>query len=471
MALRLVHAIHDFLPRHRAGSEIYAATLCMELVRRGHHVTVMCAEYDPGRPHGHVAWRTHEGLPVAEVVNNWACGSFDDAYAPPVVGTRLAQLLDALEPDVLHIHSLLNLSLDLPRLARARGIPVAATLHDHSLVCPSGGQRLHQAEAHVCHDIDTARCARCFRQSPFHQQAAFARVAGAPRIAAPARSLIQTLTVRLPALSRRVRAASMPALSLAVDQTAIERRLAAARRAWDDLDAIVAPSQALADAFRHLGFGDTRLAVADYGFEPASAVPRVRPGTPLRIGFIGTLVWHKGVHVLVEAVRGLAGAELLLFGDPAVFPGYVADLRARAARLPVRFMGAFDDAGRSGAFGEIDVLVVPSIWPENSPLVIHEAFMAGVPVVGSAIGGIPELVRDGVSGLLVTPGSVAALHTALASLVADPALVARIARQLPKVRTIAEDATEWEARYRALVSGCGNDGALPSRCEPGRTSD
>src|SRR5688572_20251470 len=123
--LRVLHAIHDFLPRHRAGSEIYAAELCRELSTR-HHVTLLCAEYDPSRAHGHLTWREHDGLPVVEMVNNWIAGSFADTYASPVLTERIAQVLDAVEPEIVHAHSFLNLSYELAAMARARGIPIVA---------------------------------------------------------------------------------------------------------------------------------------------------------------------------------------------------------------------------------------------------------------------------------------------------------------------------------------------------------
>src|SRR5262245_57375660 len=151
--LRILHAIHDFLPRHRAGSEIYAFELCRALAAR-HHVHVVCAEFDPARPNGHVTWRMHDGLPVVEVVNNWACGTFEDTYRPRLMRERLGFVLHALQPDVLHVHNLLNLTFELPAIARERRIPVVATLHDYTLMCASGGQRVHQAEHHVCETID-----------------------------------------------------------------------------------------------------------------------------------------------------------------------------------------------------------------------------------------------------------------------------------------------------------------------------
>lgn len=86
--MRILHAIHDFLPRHQAGSEIYAFELCRAQAA-GHHVTVLCGEYDPSRRHGQVTWRVHKGLPVVELVNNYVCASFEDTYRPPLISYRV----------------------------------------------------------------------------------------------------------------------------------------------------------------------------------------------------------------------------------------------------------------------------------------------------------------------------------------------------------------------------------------------
>ncbi len=163
----------------------------------------------------------------------------------------------------------------------------------------------------------------------------------------------------------------------------------------------MAPSQALADEYRAAGMPPGKLRVVDYGFRRAAPAPRA-PDRRLRLGFVGTLVWHKGVHVLIEALQGLPTmtVELKVFGSLEVFPAYVKTLREQARDLPVRFMGPFDQDRAQDVYSQIDVLVVPSLWPENSPLVIHEAFMAGVPIVGARQGGIPELVSDGVNGLI-----------------------------------------------------------------------
>jgi glycosyltransferase involved in cell wall biosynthesis len=189
--------------------------------------------------------------------------------------------------------------------------------------------------------------------------------------------------------------------------------------------------------------------VSDYGLPAFGRVERAPRGPRLRIGYVGTPIWHKGVHVLLDALRRLpeGSFELDVWGDLTVAPGYVRGLRRRAAGLPVRFRGAFARDEAALVYAGMDVLVVPSLWPENSPLVVHEAFLAGVPVVAARMGGIVGLVEDGKSGLLYAATDDAALSSALMRLIQEPGLLERLATSRPAVKTIERDALEWDAAY------------------------
>jgi glycosyltransferase involved in cell wall biosynthesis len=246
---------------------------------------------------------------------------------------------------------------------------------------------------------------------------------------------------------------SVPAPDLTVAD--IRRRLAYARHVFETIDLFVAPSQALADEFCRLGLPADRVEVADYGFHQARSgapSPRTNHG-PIRIGFVGTLVWHKGVHILVEAARHLRGQfEIHIHGDTAVFPDYVAQLRKSAANLPIVFEGGFDRDHADAIYTNLDVLVVSSLWPENSPLVIHEAFMHHVPVVAARVGGIPGLVRHEWNGLLYDAFKPESLAAALQQLVDDRGVVERLGDQAPPVKSLEQDACEWENRYQAVCA-------------------
>lgn len=453
--MNILHAIHDFLPRHPAGSEIYAFNLCRELAAR-HVVRLLAAEYDPARPHGALSWRVHEGLPVVELVNNWEARSFDDTWRSPRVDGQIAHVLRATGPDVLHVHSLLNLSFSLPAIARARGVPVVATLHDHTLDCPAGGQRLHLVDDTVCETIDPGRCAACFARSPFHAQMSVAAVG---RLAGPAGGRLASLAQRAarlaPRLAGSVARGAVARTVAPVSADDVARRLAALAGVFDAVDLFVAPSEAIAREHARMGMPAGKIVVSDYGFPPRP-VPRLAhaSGGRIRLGFVGTLVRHKGVHVLLEAARALPAGrfEVEIHGGLDTFPEYASRLARLAEGLPVRLCGAFDPSRAHEIYDRFDLLVVPSTWPENSPLVIHEAFMAGVPVAGSAIGGIPGLVSHGVNGVLFEPGSAASLASALRPLIDEPARLEALAACVPDVKTIDEDAREWEARYEAAVA-------------------
>ena len=115
-------------------------------------------------------------------------------------------------------------------------------------------------------------------------------------------------------------------------------------------------------------------------------------------------------------------------------------------------MDRFDHRSEVGrVFSEIDVLVVPSIWLENSPLVIHEAFMAGVPVVGARIGGTADLVRHGENGLLYEPTSARALADAIRELIDDPERVRALSSSESPVKTLTDDVREWESIYTEVL--------------------
>jgi glycosyltransferase involved in cell wall biosynthesis len=450
--LRVLHAIHDFLPRHRAGSEIYAANLAAAEATLGHHVTVLCAEYDPTRAHGQVTWRIHDGLPVVEIVNNWMGRSFEETYRPALITERLGQVLDAVQPDVLHIHSLFNLSFDLPQLASDRGIPVVATLHDYTLVCPSGGQRVHRADSHVCETIDTERCARCFKESPFYAQLSVGTIAGA----APGGLVSKLASLarrRFPATVRRAASVARQASLVPVNRQAINTRLARAREVLGKIDLVIAPSQYLAEEFVRLGADRSRILVSANGQVSWTPVAVERPRIPLRIGFVGTIVWHKGVHVLIEAVKGLplSGFDLRIFGSLAVAPEYVTQLRRASAGMPIRFEGEFQGEDLAHALSNLDVLVVPSLWPENAPLVIPEALHAGAVVVAARVGGIPEFVEDGVTGRLFNPRQPAELTRILAEMIENPERLAQLAGRSPTSKTIDRDARDWADRYDLVI--------------------
>src|SRR5262249_22824778 len=138
------------------------------------------------------------------------------------------------------------------------------------------------------------------------------------------------------------------------------------------------------------------------------------------------------------------GIECRIYGDLDVFPDFKGRLLKLETPRAVRYMGRLGNERIVDALAQLDLLIVPSVWFENSPLTIHEAFLAGVPVLTSDCGGMAELVEHSVSGLQFRTGDAAHLRHQLLRVLREPSLLASLKSNLPTVKTIEQDAVQME---------------------------
>lgn len=115
-------------------------------------------------------------------------------------------------------------------------------------------------------------------------------------------------------------------------------------------------------------------------------------------------------------------------------------------------MGGYRHWNIADIMAEIDVLVVPSIWNENSPLTIHETFLSKTPIIATDIGGMAELVQDGINGLLFKTGSTRDLREKIERIIRHPDLIGGLSKNIRPVKTIEENAGEIERLYRELIA-------------------
>jgi len=175
----------------------------------------------------------------------------------------------------------------------------------------------------------------------------------------------------------------------------------------------------------------------------------------LRIGYLGQIAWHKGVHVLVEAARRIDDPRLSvdIYGDVNHFPDYASRLKRLAeGDARIRLAGTYAGQNEVGKIlQELDVIVVPSIWYENCPNVIQEAFAHRIPVIATNLGGMAEMVSHGKSGLLFRVADAADLTAQLRRLLSDPGLLPALRDGVPAVKTFADEVAEIESVYRRVV--------------------
>ena len=445
--MKVLIVAHGFPPHAQGGSELFADLHARTLQERyGDTVYVLTRECDRGAPEYRVRTEHRDGLTIGWINNTFSSTrTFSETYDNDEITRGAAGLVEAFEPDVAHVHHLTCLSTGIVSLLARRGVPCFLTLHDYWLLCHRG--QLLDRDLERCAGPEPVGCDRCLGDVAGVGRAGFAF---APAWRALDRSAPSGAARTLQHTGR-----GLARLFGSRDESAREaiRRLEHMRGICSLVTHFFAPSESI--RARHIEFGiePNRMTHAPYGFDhrPFRRTTRTTSDT-LRFGFLGSLMVSKAPHLLLEAFYTLTppSVSLELFGDPVAYHGDDS-YRARLAPLMdapgVRVRGAISHDAVPSALASLDVLVVPSVWPENSPLVIQEAFLAGVPVVASRIGGIPEVVTDGVNGLLFEPGSSADLGRALRRFVDEPDLLTTLRRGIPSVRTIAEDVALTRDRY------------------------
>jgi glycosyltransferase involved in cell wall biosynthesis len=246
-------------------------------------------------------------------------------------------------------------------------------------------------------------------------------------------------------------------LQASAHSRSIRDRWATMRRLGRGIDLFLAPSRYLGEELVRFGLPADRVVHCDYGFPVEEFGRRELPEHSRRFAFLGSLVRHKGAHVLLESFAGMPAEAVLEVCGTAYDPSYAEELRRLARHPGVHLRGGIAPAQVPAFLRQVDCLVVPSIWQENSPLTIHEAFLAGVPVVASRMGGHVELLSGG-GGVLYDADDPDDLRLQLRRLYDEPGLARRLAASAPPVKAMRDHALELLSFYRDLVERKGRMG-------------
>ena len=435
---RVLVVSNFFPPQTVGGAELVAHRQARALAARGHHVVVLAGTTgaSDANPAGSLSHDVHDGLPVYRLVMR----SFEAGlnFHWPAAARRVAGLIASHDLDAVLFHNLNGLGTDMVLAARRAGARCLVTLHDHWGHC-FRATRL-QPDGRICADHE--RCADC--------QATIVDPAGA----------------------------------------VLPMRLRRDYVAWclGHADRLISPSRYLAQSYRDSGFAPDRLLALsngiDLGAVPADA-KRPSPDGAVRFVCSAYLGEHKGIPVLLEAARRLAKDRraagrwhLTIAGDGHLRPA-VEKLAAQAGlEGRVRLTGRLPRQEFLALLADTDVIVLPSVWPENEPVSLLEAIASGTAQIATDLGGSAALVEHGRGGYLIAPGDPDALAEAMLRYIHAPSLAAahgdynRSRRDLfDESRTISrledlldEPAPAASASDAAMVVVCGA-ASLPPQVE------
>jgi glycosyltransferase involved in cell wall biosynthesis len=345
---------------------------------------------------------------------------------------HFARFLDAIRPEIIHLHHTMFFGYDLLRAIRNTlpAVPIVYTLHEFMPICNRQGQMVRVVDESPCMEASPLRCHECF-----------------PEISP------QTFFMRKKFVQSH----------------------------FSVVDLFIAPSAFLRDRYVDWGIPPERIVVEEYGRVPPPGDVATEGREPRnRFGYFGQITPYKGLHVVLEAMRelgahdgadeaierALAAAGFESVGDkpssprlwvhganldlqPGSYQNKIKELLDQTERR-VTFVGRYTRDNLASLMGNIDWVIVPSIWWENSPLVIQEAFHFGRPVLCSDIGGMAEKVTHGVNGLHFRAGDSTSLAETMGHAAGTPGLWEQLREGIPRDYDMARHIKRLSGLYASL---------------------
>ena len=376
------------------GAEYYTFNLMTGLKNAGHSVRLLSGDR---QVHG-VACMADYTFPGHNQASRLA--KITRGLYNTIAVKALRQAIDDFNPDVIHVQMFLQ-QCSPSILGALRGLPAFITIHEYRLFCPVGTKFITGSE-HVC-------------------------------TCEPGSACVANKCVNLAGL-----------VAYAIQRAHVKRRLKYINR-W------LPPSSYAETRLRALSINN--ISKIPYGFDSAKLffVPPTRRKPTNQVLFLGRLDIAKGVKLLVGAfadvVKQIPDARLLMVGQGTARNWVEAEINKRGLNSNVVLQNWVHTDKIYELHKESAVLVAPSVWPDNLPLVICEAMFLGTPVVSTNIGGVPDLIENDVTGFLVPPNDAKSLADAVIYLLSNKEKAESFAQ---KARLKAEKMLNIDAHISSL---------------------
>lgn len=451
----------------------YTRPLASKFVELGHSVKYLYSgtwnsKYDfRFKPYIHYN-RTDFTFECAEIINS-DCLSYNYGHAEldvacPSVEKLVASHIENTKPDVVHIHSRVGFPASINKIAFERGAAVCNTIHTYGYICQK--RVMIDRNGDPCAGpADLRKCAACTGTLDYgreRRRLLSSNYKGKLKKISP--GLFTALRKIKAHMEARGGAGVKTAARVAPGQMSDDALDRLAKRLGvrlkhsiaslnESSDRVICVSQDVRDTLKRYGVREEKMLVQHIGSVIAER-QRVeeRPlRRPLVLGNIGGVNHYKGTHVLLEAAARTKNKDFIVKIFGKYDQHYVDRLRRKIDKVPVEFTGRYRPEDLPKILKQIDVMVLPSICNDTAPQTIFESFSGGVPIIASRIGGFPDFVRHDENGLLFEAGNSGDLAEKIDHLLDHPERIARYRANIPRLKTIEENARELVSLYEGLL--------------------
>jgi len=408
--LRILFVVHQFFPKWYTGTERFALNLAKQLQKMGHFVEVLTYGWKDNADYtvqdsALIKRYTYQNIPVIAIKhvkvpddNFFLLNILDESLEP-----LLKSILSKGRYDVVHVAHPLRLGTSI-ETAYSLGIPIVLTLTDFWMICPRAIAVTNQGQ--LCQSSEKGiKCInKCFSEN---------------------------------------------------DRQIILKRVKTANEVFQKVN-ICSTSTFFLKNILSLNYPDPKIKVIRFGKDYKNIQKNKRiysKDSEITLGFLSTLQPHKGAHILLKAFNQIKTKKIKIkvFGHYFENTEYYYQLLQIANHKNVEFCNAYQYEDFQKIFDELDVVIVPSIWWENSPLVLLRSLAHNVPVIVSDLGGLTEIIKHEENGFVFEAGNTESLTAVLEKIDNDPRILNTIKSQIQLPPRIEEEAFEYETIYNELI--------------------
>ena len=440
--LNIIFCLNHFMPGHIAGTEVYTAALAKSLQQKGHAVSVVIPNYK------------------SEVLNTYQYEEITVYQYPEpdkkdrlvIMGKRAPEgigafkkLIKKLQPDIVHVQELAGSSgigMYHLRTLNELGVKTVFTMHlaHYSCFC---GTLMYKGKEHCNGMINIKKCTRCALNK------------------LPINTVTQEILYNV----------SMPLYMLNIDTGKLNTSAGTAfsypfiidkkRSALNELVSLCDKIIVLTDWYKKVllqnGIAENKLELVKQALPYKISNPKsdnAIEAKTIRLVFIGRIDPLKGLHLLLEAMQDLQEEKIYLdiFGSITDENYYNEWKQNSSEKKNICWKGLLPQKDVVSTIQQYHALVLPSVFSEMSPLVIQEAFAAGVPVIGSDVAGIAEQIKHNYNGLLFEFNDAASLKNTILSLIKNPLLVSDLKGNITYPAAFETVADQMEEIYADVLT-------------------
>lgn len=449
--MKILLVSHTFLPKYMGGTEVCTFEAAKELQKNGHTVNIVCTDPLSVEDPYTVTTSDYHGIPVHTIHKNvMELKQYDETYNDKKINPVFTTLLEQLKPDIVHFHHIMHLSLDCFQIVKAKNIPQILTLHDFWFQTPLFDRVFKDGTLYKDYSFEN----EIKILVNMLNAGSVAYTPADPKFFLKSKNKTKYIYNVLKKIYSRIVAKAIENHRFYKYSALVHARNMEMRKALKTVDIVIFPTLFLFQELVNWNFSAKKILFRPDPINTSHFKKfAITPSKKLRFAFIGSIIPSKGVDVLVQAWKSLAPktAELHIYGNLETDPKYGSKIKKLSEGCrTIEFKGTFAANEVARVYETFDVIVIPSRWFENVPLVLRNAYIGKQPVIGTDLGSLSETIVDGKTGFLFKNEDSADLAEKMKKFIDNPEMIKDMSHNFPEMDSVEGQMREMTGIYKKL---------------------